>query len=61
MFVVSMSSYADALSLRNYWNYFRRILRVLSLLKKIEYTAKIAPAQLGKAKVKGYKRPAATG
>jgi len=50
-----------SLSPENYWNYFRRILRVLSLLKKIEYTARIAPAQLGKAKVKGYKKPAATG
>jgi len=50
-----------ALALGNNWNYFRRILRSLSLIKKIEYTAKIAPAQLGKAKVKGYNRPAATG
>ena len=47
-----MSSYAVALSLGNYWNYLRRILKVLSLLKKIEYTVRIAPAQLGKAKVK---------
>ena len=31
--------------------YLRRILRALNLHKKIEYTARIAPAQLGKATV----------
>jgi hypothetical protein len=41
--------------------YFRRTLRALNLARKIEYTAKIAPAQLGKATVKRYRRPAATG
>jgi hypothetical protein len=41
--------------------YLRRILRALHLHKKIEYTARIAPAQLGKAIVNRYRRPAATG
>jgi hypothetical protein len=41
--------------------YRGRILRALNLHKKIEYTAKIAPAQLGKATVNRYRIPAATG
>jgi hypothetical protein len=41
--------------------YFKRILRALNLHKKIEYTARIAPAQLGKATVNRYRKPAATG
>lgn len=40
--------------------YLRRILRALNLYKKTEYTARIAPAQLGKAIVNRYRRPAAT-
>jgi hypothetical protein len=40
-------------------DYFRRSLRALNLHKKIEYTASTAPAQLGKAKVSGYRKPAA--
>jgi len=38
--------------------YRGRILRAPNLHKKIEYTARIAPAQLGKATVKRYRRPA---
>ena len=41
--------------------YFKRILKALNLHKKTEYTARIAPAQLGKATVNRYRRPAATG
>ena len=41
--------------------YLRRILRALNLHKKIEYTAGIAPAQLGKAIVNRFRRPAPTG
>ena len=41
--------------------YLRRILRALNLYKKIEYTAGIAPAQLGKAIVNRFRRPAPTG
>ena len=42
-------------------SYLRRILRALNLHKKIEYTARIAPAQLGKAIINRYRRPVATG
>ena len=35
--------------------HFGRILRALNLHKKIEYTARIAPAQLGKATVNRYR------
>ena len=41
--------------------YFKRILRALNLHKKIEYAARIAPAQLGKATGNRYRKPAATG
>ena len=41
--------------------YRGRILRALNLHKTIEYRARIAPAQLGKAIVRWYRRPAATG
>jgi len=41
--------------------YRGRILRALNLHKTIEYTARIAPAQLGKAIVSRYRKPAATG
>ncbi len=41
--------------------HLRRILRALNLHKKIEYTARIAPAQLGKATVNRHRKPAATG
>ena len=41
--------------------YRGRILRALNLHKTIEYTARIAPAQLGKAIVSRYRKSAATG
>jgi hypothetical protein len=41
--------------------HFKRISRARNLDKKIEYTARIAPAQLGKATVNRYRKPAATG
>ena len=40
---------------------FQTNLKSLNLHKKIEYTARIAPAQLGKATVNRYRKPAATG
>ena len=36
--------------------YFRRVLKALNLHKKTEYTARIAPAQLGKATVNRYRK-----
>jgi len=42
-------------------DYFKRSFSAPNLHKKIEYMASIAPAQLGKAKISGYKKPAATG
>src|ERR1700674_4893659 len=42
-------------------NDFKGLSRALNLPKKIEYTARIAPAQLGKATVNRYRKPAATG